>query len=81
MVFENNRKTEIVALIMENYKLTNGRDLPVNFNDKYGTLRPALTELIKLTPPFIVASPTRPPTVLRGGSPSLRTKALQLSPA
>jgi len=33
MVFENNRKTEIVALIMENYKLTNGRDLPVNFND------------------------------------------------
>lgn len=35
MVFENDKKTEIVTIMMENYKLGNGRDLSINFNDKY----------------------------------------------
>ncbi len=35
MVFENDKKTEIVTILMENYKMSGGRDLPVNFNDKY----------------------------------------------
>jgi hypothetical protein len=38
MVFENDKKTEIVTILMENYKMSGGRDLPVNFNDKYVTL-------------------------------------------
>jgi hypothetical protein len=49
MVFENDKKTEIVTILMENYKLSGGRDLPVNFNDKYGFLQFQLLSVPALT--------------------------------
>ncbi|KAL6061526.1 Unconventional myosin-Ie [Balamuthia mandrillaris] len=47
-VFENERKTELITIILENYKLATGRDLQCNFTDRiqYKASNKAQRELV-----------------------------------